>query len=176
MSTYKKKLLVIGSGHYSKVLGLYLLDDNSKYRIIAFVDDLSYGSTILNIPIIKSEDIQAIEYDCIVITSNIQETHKIMNKVIKQTPDIFHYIIENPIYNDTRVASLLILAEEVERKCLCEMCIRDRKMVPRHQTVYSYDLYQITVHFPAFKHFASPTSILPLKREKVLLSWTFSTS
>lgn len=118
MATYKKRLLVLGAGDYGKILGLYLLDDDSKYRIVAFVDDFYSGNTILNIPIIKSEDVHGIEYDCITIAANVQQTHKIIKKIIKQIPEFFNSVIENPIYNDTRVASLLILAEEIERKHL----------------------------------------------------------
>lgn len=118
MPPYKKRLLVLGSGDYGKVLGLYLLDDDSKYMIVAFVDDSNSGNTLLSIPIITSEDIHGIEYDYVTIAANIQETHKIIRKVIKQVPKIFDCVIENPIYNDTRVASLLILAEEIERKDL----------------------------------------------------------
>ena len=118
MEAYKKRLLVLGTGDYCKILGLYLLDNDSKYRIVAFVDELSSGNILLNIPIIKFEDVHELEYDCITIAANIQQTHKIIKKVIKQIPDFFNYVIENPIYNDTRVASLLILAEEIERKHL----------------------------------------------------------
>lgn len=119
MKALKKKLLVIGAGDYSKIMGLYLLDDDSKYRIVAFVDDFKSGKSMLDIPIIKMQDIYGIEYDCITITADIQQTHKIIKTIIKMIPDFFDKLIENPLYNDTRVASFQILAEEIERKRLC---------------------------------------------------------
>ena len=93
----KKRLLVLGAGDYGKILGLYLLDDDSKYNIVAYVDELNSGKSLLNKPIIKIEDINRIEYDCIAIAASVQETHKIIKKVIKQIPELFKYIIENPI-------------------------------------------------------------------------------
>ena len=39
-------------------------------------------------------------------------------------------------------------------------------MLLRHQLVYDYELYQISIHFPAFQHLASPLPILPYLSEK----------
>ena len=47
---------------------------------------------------------------------------------------------------------------------LCEVhrCIYlSQQMLLRHQLVYDYELYQISIHFPAFQHLASPDSIVP---------------
>lgn len=41
-----------------------------------------------------------------------------------------------------------------------------QKMLLRNQTVYSYDLDRISLHSPAFQHFASPFFILPQLQEK----------
>ncbi|MEF2957059.1 MAG: hypothetical protein U0O27_07215, partial [Oscillospiraceae bacterium] len=42
-----------------------------------------------------------------------------------------------------------------------------------HQLVYDYELYQISIHFPAFQHLASPLSILPYLSEKAQLQPDF---
>jgi len=39
--------------------------------------------------------------------------------------------------------------------------------------VYDYELYQISIHFPAFQHLSSPDSILPYKCEKAQLKPDF---
>ena len=118
MNEYKKKLLVLGSGDYSRFLALYLLDDDSKYVIVAFVDDDDDRNSLFNIPIVKYSDVRKLDYDCIAIAVNIQQAHTIIKKAIKHIPNLFDQIIENPIYNDTRVASLILLSEEIERKHL----------------------------------------------------------
>ena len=41
-----------------------------------------------------------------------------------------------------------------------------QKMLLKNQTVYSYDLDRISIHFPAFQHFASPFFMLPQLQEK----------
>lgn len=118
MKNKKKRLLVLGAGDYAKVLGLYLLDDDSQYKVVAYVDEDSKDKDILNIQVVKCEDIQGIEYDCITSATDTKKTHRIIKQIIKYIPDVFSRIIENPIYNDTRVATLHILASEIERKHL----------------------------------------------------------
>jgi hypothetical protein len=39
--------------------------------------------------------------------------------------------------------------------------------------VYDYELYQISIHFPAFQHLASPLPILPYLSEKAQLQPDF---
>ena len=46
-------------------------------------------------------------------------------------------------------------------------------MLLRHQLVYDYELYQISIHFPAFQHLASPLPILPYLSEKAQLQPDF---
>jgi hypothetical protein len=46
-------------------------------------------------------------------------------------------------------------------------------MLFRHQLVYDYELYQISIHFPAFQHLASPLPILPYLSEKAQLQPDF---
>ena len=48
-----------------------------------------------------------------------------------------------------------------------------QQMRLRHQLVYDYELYQISIHFPAFQHLASPLSILPYLSEKAQLQPDF---
>ena len=59
---------------------------------------------------------------------------------------------------------------------LCEVhrCIYlSQQMLLRHQLVYDYELYQISIHFPAFQYLASPLSILPYLSEKAQLQPDF---
>ena len=59
---------------------------------------------------------------------------------------------------------------------LCEVhrCIYlSQQMRLRHQLVYDYELYQISIHFPAFQHLASPLPILPYLSEKAQLQVDF---
>ncbi|MBS5567642.1 MAG: hypothetical protein KHX62_07905, partial [Firmicutes bacterium] len=44
-----------------------------------------------------------------------------------------------------------------------------QQMLLRHQLVYDYELYQISIHFPAFQHLSSPSPILPYLSEKAQL-------
>ena len=46
-------------------------------------------------------------------------------------------------------------------------------MLLRHQLVYDYELYQISIHFPVFQHLASPLPILPYLSEKTQLQPDF---
>jgi len=46
-------------------------------------------------------------------------------------------------------------------------------MLLRHQLVYDYELYQISIHFPAFQHLSSPFPILPYLSEKAQLQPDF---
>jgi len=39
--------------------------------------------------------------------------------------------------------------------------------------VYDYELYQISIHFPAFQHLASPLPVLPYLSEKAQLQPDF---
>ena len=48
-----------------------------------------------------------------------------------------------------------------------------QQMVSRHQLVYDYELYQISIHFPTFQHLSSPLSILPYLSEKAQLQPDF---
>lgn len=48
-----------------------------------------------------------------------------------------------------------------------------QQMVSRHQLVYDYELYQISIHFPTFQHLLSPLSILPYLSEKAQLQPDF---
>ena len=51
--------------------------------------------------------------------------------------------------------------------CEVHRCIYlSQQMLLRYQLVYDYELYQISIHFPAFQHLASPLSILPYLSEK----------
>ena len=59
---------------------------------------------------------------------------------------------------------------------LCEVhrCIYlSQQMLLRHQLVYDYELYQISIHFPAFQHLSSPLPILPYLSEKAQLQPDF---
>ena len=59
---------------------------------------------------------------------------------------------------------------------LCEVhrCIYlSQQMLLRHQLVYDYELYQISIHFPAFQYLSSPLSILPYLSEKAQLQPDF---
>ena len=59
---------------------------------------------------------------------------------------------------------------------LCEVhrCIYlSQQMLLRHQLVYDYELYQISIHFPAFQHLSSPFPILPYLSEKAQLQPDF---
>ena len=46
-------------------------------------------------------------------------------------------------------------------------------MLLRHQLVYDYELYQISIYFPAFQYLSSPLSILPYLSEKAQLQPDF---
>lgn len=46
-------------------------------------------------------------------------------------------------------------------------------MLLRHQLVYDYELYQISILFPAFQYLASPLPILPYLSEKAQLQPDF---
>ena len=46
-------------------------------------------------------------------------------------------------------------------------------MLLRHQLVYDYELYLISILFPAFQYLASPLSILPYLSEKAQLQPDF---
>ena len=46
-------------------------------------------------------------------------------------------------------------------------------MLLRHQLVYDYELYQISIHFPAFQHLSSPLPTLPYLPEKAQLQPLF---
>ena len=59
---------------------------------------------------------------------------------------------------------------------LCEVhrCIYlSQQMLLRHQLVYDYELYQISIYFPAFQYLSSPLSILPYLSEKAQLQPDF---
>ncbi|MCF2595558.1 DUF1538 family protein [Pseudoflavonifractor phocaeensis] len=59
---------------------------------------------------------------------------------------------------------------------LCEVhrCIYlSQQMLLRHQLVYDYELYQISIHFSAFQHLSSPLPILPYLSEKAPLQPLF---
>ena len=59
---------------------------------------------------------------------------------------------------------------------LCEVhrCIYlSQQMFLRHQLVYDYELYQISIHFPAFQHLSSPLPTLPYLPEKAQLQPLF---
>ena len=59
---------------------------------------------------------------------------------------------------------------------LCEVhrCIYpSQQMLLRHQLVYDYELYQVSIHFPAFQHLSSPLPILPYLSEKAQLQPDF---
>ena len=62
-------------------------------------------------------------------------------------------------------ASIILAIERLHHFIqLCEVhrCIYlSQQMLLRHQLVYDYELYQISIHFPAFQHLASPDSIVP---------------
>ncbi|MCB6501234.1 hypothetical protein LI148_12310 [Colidextribacter sp. 210702-DFI.3.9] len=58
--------------------------------------------------------------------------------------------------------------------CEVHRCIYlSQQMLLRHQLVYDYELYQISIHFPAFQHLASPLPILPYLSEKAQLQPDF---
>lgn len=51
--------------------------------------------------------------------------------------------------------------------CEVHRCIYlSQQMLLRYQLVYDYELYQISIHFPAFQHLSSPLPILPYLSEK----------
>lgn len=116
MEKDKKKLLVLGAGDYARALGLYLMDDDSQYKIVAYADETNRGKRILNIPVVGYSDISKIEFEVITIAADYKQTHRIIKQAIKQLPDLFQFVIENPIYNDTRVATFYLLADEIKRK------------------------------------------------------------
>ena len=58
--------------------------------------------------------------------------------------------------------------------CEVHRCIYlSQQMLLRHQLVYDYELYQISIHFPVFQHLASPLPILPYLSEKAQLQPDF---
>ena len=67
-------------------------------------------------------------------------------------------------------ASIILAIERLHHFIqLCEVhrCIYlSQQMLLRHQLVYDYELYQISIHFPAFQHLSSPLPILPYLSEK----------
>ena len=74
-------------------------------------------------------------------------------------------------------ASIILAIERLHHFIqLCEVhrCIYLlQQMLLRHQLVYDYELYQISIHFPAFQHLASPLPILPYLSEKAQLQPDF---
>ena len=74
-------------------------------------------------------------------------------------------------------ASIILAIERLHHFILlCEVhrCIYlSQQMLLRHQLVYDYELYQISIHFPAFQHLASPLPILPYLSEKAQLQPDF---
>ena len=58
--------------------------------------------------------------------------------------------------------------------CEVHRCIYlSQQMLLRHQLVYDYELYQISIHFPAFQHLSSPLPTLPYLSEKAQLQPLF---
>ena len=74
-------------------------------------------------------------------------------------------------------ASIILAIERLHHFIqLCEVhrCIYlSQQMLLRHQLVYDYELYQISIHFPTFQHLLSPLSILPYLSEKAQLQPDF---
>lgn len=146
MKKTKKRLLILGADDYARALGLYLLDDDSQYIVEAFVDDANKGKTILDIPVIGSNDIPDTKYEVVTIAADFTQTHNIIRKVTKYIPDLFERIIQSPLYNDTRVATLYLLREEIYRRnisgCVAELGVYKGQFASHINTLFSdRDLY-----------------------------------
>ena len=80
-----------------------------------------------------------------------------------------HYLVwplQKALYHRINAGASIILAIErlhhFIQTCEVHRCIYlSQQMLLRHQLVYDYELYQISIHFPAFQHLASPDSIVP---------------
>ena len=74
-------------------------------------------------------------------------------------------------------ASIILAIERLHhfiQTCEVHRCIYlSQQMLLRHQLVYDYELYQISIHFPAFQHLSSPLPILPYLSEKAQLQPDF---